>query len=316
MKWPLPIIMLSPAIPLLAQSYFQYGFDGDLSSVFTESSLTENTFPFEQVAGRLVYHNGSQLAEDNTTILELKDIHPTKLQSWSLNMDVTIPARTRVDDPMPSAECWIMIGCYYMKGESIRFFTTEFKLTDEGELRGDRRIVASAGVDDNEPFKGQVDQKVFEESVQLKLSYFGGQITLLFSNMGAGNDSLLRVDLDPAGANLVPNILDWEMAPEDTFTLFIGAHSHNYPITPERPLQIDNVYYIQHAEDSEPGSVTIKPDLISVDVKAFPTGLSELQKSHDLENWITIRSLSRGHRETMFLPSDGGKAHYRVIGPQ
>jgi len=51
-----------------------------------------------------------------------------------------------------------------------------------------------------------------------------------------------------------------------------------------------------------------------VDVKANPNGVSQLQKSHDLENWITIKTLSRGMRETMFLPSDGGRAYYRVIG--
>jgi len=283
-----------------------------MSTVLSESSLTDNTHPMQQVAGRLIYHTNGQNATDSTTVMELVDFNPSLENSWSMQVEVTIPDGARIENPGNDSECFIIIGCYSQKDGILRGFTTEYKLSQSGT----REVKASSSVDDQEPFADESTFKVFEETHKIKISYFAGSFTLFSSNLGSGSDLLLMVDIDPEGVNLVPNIHDWGLESTDTVTLFIGANSNNYPITPERPLQLDNLYYIQHFGDTEPGEISVNQDLLSVDVKSFPSGQSELQKSHDLENWITIKTMARGIHETLFLPSDDGKAHYRVIGEQ
>lgn len=297
----------------VAAQDLHYGFDGDLGTVLVASELTDNTFPFEQVAGRLVYHNDGQLVEDTTTIMEILNFHPTKSVSWTLQMDVTIPSVARIDNPVDGAECNLVLGCYNNKDGSLRFFTFEYALTGLGELSGDRQVRASGGIDDNEPFAHEATNKVYHETAQLKIAYFGGTVNLFAANLGSGNDLVFRMDIDPGGINPVPNIMDWGLAPEDTFTFFIGANCSNYPIFPDRPLQIDNLIFIDHAQDQDPAGLTVKPDVVSYEVKAFQTGASMLQKSYDLERWITVKTLSRGMQETLYLPSDNGKAFYRVV---
>ena len=84
-------------LPLLVASLYgqvvDYGFDGDLSSILVESSQTDNTFPLEQVAGRLIYHNNGSIAPDSTTLMELATVKPVKNASWSLPVEVTVSNR-------------------------------------------------------------------------------------------------------------------------------------------------------------------------------------------------------------------------------
>ncbi len=299
-------------IPFGLSAYLvDYGFDGDLSSVLVESGLTDNTYPMEQVAGRLIYHNNGSITPDSTTLMELIPFRPTKASVWSLQVDVTIPGRMRNVETGEDPEFFIGIGCYNNKDGSLRFFTTEVNV---GSL-GDREAKASIGVDDFEPFANESNITILQESIKMKITYFGGQVTLFTTNLGSGSDLLFSADIDPAGLSLDPeHIIDWGLLPEDTLTLFLVVNSNNYPIYPERPLQFDNLYAIVNSSDTVDGGITAqKPDILSMEVKSFPTAVSELQKSHDLENWITIKTLARGIKETMHLPADGGKAYYRVV---
>lgn len=303
-----PAILFTSAS--LTGQVVDYDFDGDLSSVLVESQISDNTFPVQQVAGRLIYHNNSQLVEDSTTLMELVSFNPTKNDSWSLQVDVTLPVRMRLPEKGQDAEFFVGIGCYNNKDETLRFFTTEINVGEPWN----REAKASIGVGDDEPWANQFNIPVLQESVQMKVTYFGGQFTLFNANLGSGSDFLFRADIDPGGFSFVPEFIqDWGLETTDEFTLFLVAHSNNYPISPERPVQFDNLYAIQHFTDTVDGGITQKPDLMSVEVKAFPDGISELQKSHDLENWITIKTLARGIRETLFLPSDNGNAYYRVV---
>ena len=306
----LSICFVFCAISLGAQ-VIDYDFDGDLSSVLVESSVSDNTYPMEQVAGRLIYHNNGATSPDSTTLMEFVPFKPTKSTFWSMQVDVTLPARMRNVEKGVDAELFMGIGCYNNKDGSLRFFTTEVNL----DALGDKEAKASIGRDEIEPFANESNIPVLQETIQLKITYLGGQLTLITTNLGSGSDLLFSADIDPSGINLDPDhIIDWGLEADDLFTLFLVVYSSNYPIFPERPLQFDNLYAIINSADTVDGGITQeKPDMLSMEVKSYPTRVSELQKSHDMVNWITIKTLSRGIKETMHLPADGGKAYYRVV---
>jgi hypothetical protein len=306
------IISLILACPL-ACSAAEYNFSGAFGPQFT--SAGDNVKTFVQKAGRMTYHNTDFTGAGNSEVFLWNTIHPRADQSWILSADLTIPLLARraltVGGVDPEIHAEIGIACQFGNSNFGAGLQQGF-LSDSLK----RVVISETQTDGNELFdpfpdvNGIGELLTNNESVRITIYY--NAITHTLSTI-VGDEVLFSVDIENAdSASGASNQTDWGMAASDTFNIAIFGSSENYPVTANRPLQLDNLSFSLISEAGPPLSLTVSQAALELNITNNASkSPAEIQTSSNMTDWYTIQTKFGNGK--LYVPTDNGSEFFRVI---
>lgn len=254
------LTLMAAAEPALAGP-FDYDFDGDLSSHFVSLPFP-GLSPLVQdpVGEQLDYDNGgaTDLENDNAGLLAL--FAPTYTQSWTVSVDVTIPASydgALVDDPGVFDVIGSGLAALHNLGQPND--ADQFAIDATLEVTpGGRQFLATADRQDaqGEEFRfDEADLVTALETTTVRLT-FDSETKILTSL--ADNDKLIEIDIDAPGT-------DWGMVDSDTFDIALFVFSEFEAVSEDAPVTLDN---FRAAIIPEPAGLALAFTLLGMAVRS------------------------------------------------
>ncbi len=225
---------LAASIPTQA-ACVSYGFDGTLTDHFTPlfpnavGSITQI-----DVAEQAEYSapNG-HLSEENGTGFQHLNFRPRYDQSWSVAIDVTVPAS--YDDSFllnnsanqnPGGDTWLEAGLFaYTDFNASKVFSGALAIALDGNGSRNRHFSAFEDLSSTDP---RVPTTETTSRIRLDFDANSKEISAF-----AGNSLLLSINLSDGAS-------DWELAESDRFSIAFFGSTGYQEVTAANPLVFDN----------------------------------------------------------------------------
>ncbi len=236
MRFFLTMFALSVLTSSVYATGINYGFDGTLSDHFeTLFPNAVGTMTQNDVAERAEYSApDGHLSAENGTGLQHLSFRPRYDQSWSVAIEVTVPASydtsfllNNPDNQDPGGDTWLEAGLLaFTDFNASKVFSGALAIGLDGNGSRNRHFSAFEDLSSTDP-RLAADETT-SSRIRLEFDATSKEISAY-----AGNSLLLAIDLSDGDS-------DWELADSDRFSIAFFGSTGYQEVTAADPLVFDN----------------------------------------------------------------------------
>lgn len=237
----------------LSADIFTYDFSGTLSDHFDRRNDAGRNF--DQNNGRLEFDNGNLPDVAGIEVYQYTAFNPSYNNSWSANIDVTIPQSYNSLSSSSDSFVKAGIGVYFSQEETGNAPLQQFSFFLEVNSLQPGPATRTFGVETNTEIQRSGTSL---ETANLLIDYNSTTKTL---SAVADELTILSVNLDGE--------VDWGMQSGDLFDIVLFADARNEAVAAAIPLQLDNFEAISAVP--EPCSLALCSIVLTILLPQFRT---------------------------------------------